>query len=167
MKKLKSRTGSTMVEFIMTGIPLLFIIISVVEVSRGIWIYDTLAHAVESTTRDMAVRGYDCSNYVSGCQQNLGGYSQLFSKWATGLDPSQVAVVFQTVNHSTTCNPLNTCFNSATAWPPSGDNARNLDIWVSASMPFNSAISMLVFGSAPVPFGKFTLSAKSHQQILF
>lgn len=146
---------------------MIFLIISIIEISRGAWMYDTLAHAVESTTRDMAVRGYDCSNYVSGCSQTVGGYSQLISRWATGLDPSQVVVVFQSTNNSTTCNPLNSCFSNATAWPPSGDNARNLDIWVSASMPFNSAISMMMFGSAPVPFGKFTLSAKSHQQILF
>jgi hypothetical protein len=115
----------------------------------------------------MAVRGYDCSTYVSGCSQTVGGYSQLFSKWATGLDPSQVTVVFQSTNNTKTCAPLNSCFSSSTAWPPSGDNARNLDIWVSASMPFNPAIAMYMFGSEPVAFGKFTLSAKSHQQILF
>lgn len=167
MRKLKSRAGHAVIEFVMTGIPMIFAVISIVEMSRGVWVYDTLAHAVETTTRDMAVRGFDCANYVSGCQQTIGGYSQLFSKWATGLDPAQVVVVFQTANHSTTCNPLNSCFSNATAWPPAGDNARNLDIWVSASMPFNSAISMLFFGSAPVAFSRFTLSAKSHQQILF
>jgi hypothetical protein len=167
VRKFRSRAGNAAVEFVMTGIPLIFVIISIVEVSRGIWIYDTLANSVEVTTRDMAVRGYDCSNYISGCAQTIGGYSQVFSKWATGLDPAQVVVVFQSATHSTTCNPLNSCFSNATAWPPSGDNSRNQDIWISASMPFKSAIGMFIFGSAPVPFGSFTLSAKSHQQILF
>jgi hypothetical protein len=151
----------------MTGIPLIFIIISIVELSRGMWIYDTLAHAVESTTRDMAVRGKNCSTYVSGCAQTIGGYSQLFNRWAVGLDPSQLVVTFQSANYTIPCNPLNSCFTNSTAWPPAGDNATNLDIWVTASMPFNSAIGMFVFGSAPVSFGKFNLSAKSHQQILF
>jgi Flp pilus assembly protein TadG len=163
----KSRAGNATVEFVMTGIPLIFIVIGVVEMSRGIWIYESLVHAVESTTRDMAVRGYDCSKYVSGCGQTVAGYSQLMNKWATGIDPAQMTVVFQSTNNTVTCSPLNSCYTNSTAWPPSGDNARNLDIWVTATMPFNSALSMFAFGSAPVNFGKFNLSAKSHQQILF
>jgi hypothetical protein len=151
----------------MTGIPLIIIIIGIVEISRGMWIYDTLAHAVEVTTRDMAVRGYDCSNYVSGCAQTIGGYSQRFATWATGLDPSQVSVTFQSANHTVTCSPLNSCYTNSTAWPPGGDNARNLDIWITGTMPFNSALTMFMFGSAPVTFQSFTLSARSHQQILF
>jgi len=151
----------------MTGIPLIFIIISIVEISRGMWIYDTLANAVESTTRDLAVRGYDCSTYVTSCAQTIGGYASDFNKWAIGLDPSQVVVVFTSATHSVTCNPLNSCYSNSTAWPPSGDSARNLDIWISASMPFNSALGMFIFGSTPVSFGKFNFSAKSHQQILF
>ena len=162
-----SRKGNAAIEFVMTGIPLIFMIISLVELSRGMWIYDTLVYAVESTTRDMAVRGYDCVTYVSGCGQTIGAYSQLFNKWAVGLDPGQLNVTFKSETQTVDCNPLNTCYSSATAWPPSGDNSRNSDIWVTATMPFNSAISMFVFGSQPVAFGQFTLSAKSHQQILF
>jgi Flp pilus assembly protein TadG len=163
----KYRRGNAALEFLMTGIPLVFMIISIIEISRGMWVYDTLVHAVESTTRDMAVRGYDCSTYISGCGQTVGAYANLFNKWAIGLDPGQVSVTFQSENHTVTCNPLNNCFTNSTAWPPSGDNARNLDVWVTASMPFNSALGMFMFGSAPVQFGKFNLSAKSHQQILF
>jgi len=167
MLRNKSQRGNTAIEFVMTGIPLIFMIISIVEISRGMWVYDTLAHAAESTTRDMAVRGLDCSQYVTNCGMTIGGYSKLFAVWAVGLDPGQVAVVFQTTNNTVTCNPLNTCYTNTTAWPPSGDNGRNLDIWVTGTMPFNSAIGMFAFGSAPVTFGSFTLSAKSHQQILF
>ena len=167
MQRTNARRGNAAVEFVMTGIPLIFIIISIVEISRGMWIYDTLAHATESTTRDMAVRGFDCAQYVTGCAMNIGSYSKLFATWATGLDPAQVTVVFQSTNQTVTCNPLNSCYSNATAWPPSGDNSRNLDIWVTGTMPFNSAIGMFIFGSSPVYFSKYTLSAKSHQQILF
>jgi Flp pilus assembly protein TadG len=167
MSRFRSRSGNAALEFVMTGIPLIFIIISIVEISRGMWIYDTLANAVETTTRDMAVRGYDCSSYVSGCAQTVGGYAKDFNSWAIGLDPSQLVVTFQSENHTVTCNPLNSCFTNSTAWPPSGDNTRNEDIWVTGVMPFKSALSMFVFGSAPVSFGTFNFSAKSHQQILF
>jgi hypothetical protein len=167
MRKFGSRKGNAALEFVMTGVPLIFMIISVVEISRGMWVYDTLVHAVESTTRDMAVRGYDCSTYVASCPQTIGGYAQLFNKWAIGLDPSQVSVTFESVSHTVACSPLNSCYSNSTSWPPTGDNARNLDIWVIATMPFNSALGMYTFGSAPVLFSKFTFSAKSHQQILF
>jgi Flp pilus assembly protein TadG len=167
MSRLGSRRGNAAVEFVMTGVPLILMIISVVEVSRGMWIYDTLANAVETTTRDMAVRGYDCSTYVANCPQTIAGYAQLFGKWAIGLDPSQLSVTFQSQNHTVTCSPLNSCSTNTTSWPPAGDNNRNLDIWVTGTMPFDSALGMFVFGSSPVTFSAFTLSAKSHQQILF
>jgi Flp pilus assembly protein TadG len=167
MRKFGSRRGNAALEFVMTGVPLIFMIISIAEMSRGMWIYDTLVNAVESTTRDLAVRGYDCTTYVSGCPQTVGGYAKVFNAWAIGLDPAQVSVTFQSTNHTVTCSPLNSCYTNSTAWPPSGDNSRNLDVWVSASMPFNAALGMYTFGSAPVVFGKFNLSAKSHQQILF
>jgi hypothetical protein len=151
----------------MAGIPLIFMVISIVEISRGMWIYNTLANAVETTSRDLAVRGKNCSTYVSGCAQTIGGYAQIFNRWAIGLDPAQVNVTFATLNHSVSCVPLNSCYTNSTAWPPSGDDSVNLDVWVTATMPFNSAIGMFYFGSAPVAFGKFNLSAMSHQQILF
>jgi Flp pilus assembly protein TadG len=167
MRKIQSRKGNATVEFIITGIPLIFMIISVVEMARGMWIYNTLVYATETTTRDMAVRGYDCSTYVSNCSQTIGGYATLFHNWAIGLDPGQVNVTFQSETQTVNCNPLSSCYTTTTAWPPSGDSTRNLDIWVTATMPFDSALGMFVFGSKPVVFDVFTLSAKSHQQILF
>jgi Flp pilus assembly protein TadG len=167
MARFGPRRGNAAIEFIMTGIPLIFMIISVAEISRGMWIYNTLAYAVETTTRDMAVRGYDCKTYVAGCGQTIGAYANLFNKWAIGMNPGQVNVKFQSENQTVTCNPLNTCFSSSTVWPPTGDNTRNLDIWVTATMPFDSALGMFFFGSQSVVFNLVTLSAKSHQQILF
>jgi Flp pilus assembly protein TadG len=168
MRRFGSRKGSPSIEFLMAGIPLLFMIISVVELSRGMWIYETLAHAVETTTRDMAVRGYECATYVTNCPQTIGSYAQVFGKWAIGLDPGQLAVTFTSNSGTTvTCNPLSSCNNNVTAWPPNGDNHQNLHVYVTATFPFRSAISMFFFGSAPVAFGTFTFSAKSHQQIQF
>jgi hypothetical protein len=145
-----------------------FAIISTVELSRGMWIYETLAHAVEATTRDMAVKGTYCSTYVAGCSQTIGSYSHLFNRWAIGLDPGQLAVTFTSDSGAAvTCNPLSSCYNSNTAWPPSGDSLQNKQVYISATFPFQSAISMFAFGSKPVAFSTFTLSARSHQQIQF
>jgi hypothetical protein len=168
MRIFGSRKGSPSIEFLMAGIPLVFAIISTVELSRGMWIYETLAHAVGATTRDMAVRGTYCSTYIAGCSQTIGSYSQLFNKWAIGLDPGQLVVTFTSDSGTVvSCNPLSSCYNSNTAWPPTGDNRQGNQVYISATFPFQSAMSMFAFGSTPVAFSRFTLSARSHQQIQF
>ena len=55
------RRGNSMIEFTLVGIPLMFVLISIVELSRGMWIYHTLAHAVKEGTRYTAVRGQNSS----------------------------------------------------------------------------------------------------------
>jgi hypothetical protein len=167
-KRFGSRKGNTAVEFVLAGIPMIMVIISIVEVSRGMWIYDTLVHSVDSVTRHLVVRGYDCVTYVSNCALTVGGYSKDLASAANGLDSTQMNVTFTSSSGTTiTCNPLSSCFSNATAWPPAADNGRNKDVWVSATFPFSSALTMFAFGSRPVQFGTFTLSAKTHQQIQF
>ena len=51
--------GSSMVEFALVGIPLIFILISIFEISRGMWMYETVAHAVREGARYAAVHGQD------------------------------------------------------------------------------------------------------------
>jgi Flp pilus assembly protein TadG len=167
-RRFGSRRGNTAIEFVMAGIPMLMVIISIVEVSRGMWIYDTLVHSVDSVARHLVVRGYDCATYVSGCSLTVGGYSNDLASAANGLDPGKLSVTFTSSSLTTvTCNPLNSCFSNSTAWPPAADNGRNKDVWISVSYPFESALTMLTFGSSGVQFGTYKLSAKTHQQILF
>jgi Flp pilus assembly protein TadG len=167
-RRFGGRRGSTAIEFVMAGIPMIMMIISIVEISRGMWIYDTLVHSVDSVTRHLVVRGYDCATYVSNCALTVGAYARDLASAANGLDPGQLNVTFTSDSLTTvTCNPLSSCFSDATAWPPTVDNGRNKDVWVSATFPFQSALTMFFFGSSPVQFGTFTLSAKTHQQILF
>lgn len=167
-KPFGSRRGNTAIEFVMAGIPMIFIIISIVEISRGMWIYETLEHSVTSVTRHLVVRGYDCVTYVSNCALTVGGYALDLSNTANGLDPGQMTATFTSASSATViCRPLNSCFSNGNPWPPAGDNGRNKDVWVSATFPFQSALGMLFFGSPAVQFGTITLSAKNHQQILF
>ena len=54
------RRGQALVEFTFVGIPMIFILISVFEMSRGMWIYHTLTYAVKEGTRVAMVHGQDC-----------------------------------------------------------------------------------------------------------
>src|SRR5258705_4857105 len=93
-RRFGSRRGNTAIEFVLAGIPMLMVIISIVEVSRGMWIYDTLVHSVDSVTRHLVVRGYDCATYVSNCALTVNGYSHDLASAANGLDPGQMNVTF-------------------------------------------------------------------------
>ena len=55
------RRGNAAVEFALVGIPVIFTLISVEEISRGMWMYDTLASTVARTARYISVRGQDCA----------------------------------------------------------------------------------------------------------
>ena len=50
MNRSRGRTGSTLIEFTLVGIPLIFVLISTFEMARGMWNYQTLAYAVRAGT---------------------------------------------------------------------------------------------------------------------
>ena len=49
--------GNATIEFTLVGIPLVFVLISTIEMARGMWIYHTLAYAVKEGTRYAVARG--------------------------------------------------------------------------------------------------------------
>src|SRR5579871_5563504 len=54
------RSGQSLIEFTLVGIPLIFVLISVFEISRGMWIYHTLAYSVKNGVRYASVHGINC-----------------------------------------------------------------------------------------------------------
>ncbi len=165
MRKNK-RSGSTTVEFVLVGIPIIFLIISVFEVARAMWIYQTLSHATHYVARHIAVRGAGCGG-TNTCSLTLGNFATDFASTASGMDASVVAVTFYSQTNSISCSPLNTCYSNSTSWPPAADNAVGNDVRVSASYAFPNALAMFWPGSRPVSFSNLQFSAYSRQRILF
>lgn len=52
--------GATTIEMTMVGIPLIFILISIFEISRGMWMYNTASTAVREGLRFASVHGLNC-----------------------------------------------------------------------------------------------------------
>jgi len=52
--------GATTIEMTMAGIPLIFILISIFEISRGMWMYNTASTAVREGLRFASVHGFNC-----------------------------------------------------------------------------------------------------------
>lgn len=155
------RRGNAAVEFALVGIPVIFTLISVEEISRGMWMYDTLASTVARTARYISVRGQDCA-----CL-NLGQIYTQIRQYGTGLDATQLQVTLTSASGSTSCNPLNSCKSSATAWPSSADGAVGNNIQITAVYPFKSALIMFWPGVKTVSIATVNLNVSSKQTIQY
>jgi Flp pilus assembly protein TadG len=161
------RRGNSLLEFTLVGIPLIFILIATFEMSRGMWMYHTLAYAVKSGARYTVVHGQNCSKAPNACTVTI---SQIASRvqWAgPGLSGDEVTLTFTAANGSaTTCLLKNCIANYGTsAWPPSSSNAPGQDIRISGIYPFKSTMLMFWPG-AGAPTGAMRvvgLSADSRE----
>ncbi|HUO31173.1 MAG TPA: TadE family protein [Bryobacteraceae bacterium] len=161
----RRENGNAALEFTLTSIPLLFVIISVVQMSLGMWNYHTLNEAVNVTTRTAALRGSDCASL--SCAMTVGQITQMLTTKGIGLLSGSLNVTLTDNNGSINCNPVSSCTSSSTVWPRSGGNTVGQVISISATYPFTSAISMFVPGRGQSSFGSVTFSAISQQVISY
>ena len=160
--------GSSLIEFTLAGIPLIFVMISVVEMSRGMWNYVTLARAVNQTARFASLRGTSCSSGTNSCSVTVGTVASRLATEAIGIPPTDLSATLVTDSGAVTnCQPLTSCTSNATVWPPSSDNGTGKKVTISVSYNFQSALAMFWPGAGSVQFGAITLPASSTQRILF
>jgi len=173
--------GQSLIEFTFVGIPIIFVLISVFEISRGMWIYHTLAYSAKVGVRYAAVHGINCAtttNNTNNCLVNMGPantpgtIAYVIRQAAAGLDPATTTLTFNASGSTSTCTLADgSC--SATTWPPyDASGATSLDavgkpIRIDIRTPFNNAISMLFPGSSPVSFVSGTLGATSQDFVQF
>ena len=159
----KATSGNAGLEFTLSSIPLLFVIISLVQMALGMWNYHTLNEAVKITTRTASLRGADCAS--TSCAMTVGEIAQMLTTKGIGLLSGSLNVTLTDANGAITCDPVSTCTSSTTTWPRSGGNAIGQVISISATYPFDSAISMFVPGKGNNSFAPVTFSAISQQVV--
>ena len=71
-RRRRQRGGSTVIEFTLVGIPMIFVFISTFEMARGMWIYHSLAYAVKEATRYASVHGASCTTSPNTCGVTIG-----------------------------------------------------------------------------------------------
>jgi hypothetical protein len=167
MMKSRRQRGSSLLEFTLVGIPLMFTLISIEEMSRGAWLYHSQAYAVNEGTRYVVVRGADCALNGNTCSVTVGNVATQIANAGVGLVPSQWNVTLYSASGSVSCHPLSNCTSNSTIWPPTGDNAIGQGVAVAATYPFNSALGMFFPGTQPTKFAAFNLPAYSQQLIQF
>jgi len=169
------RRGNALLEFTLVGIPLIFVLISVFEISRGMWLYHTLAHAVKEGTRFAVVHGRSCEVEPNSCTVTVRDIAGRIRADGVGLLPQELNVTLSSESNSplsvVDCRPLTTClegFTAAQQWPQYPSNQPGMDLTVTATYPFRSAIAMFWPGAGPgMNFGVFTFPARSTETIQF
>ncbi len=140
--------GNATIEFTLVGIPLVFVLISTMEMARGMWIYHTLAYAVKEGTRYAVARGQN--NPIPTTYQNV---CNAIAQAGTGLLPEDLTLSFTSLGGTSPPYTANNC-PPTQQWPP-GNNAGIIDnqpgqtISITAYYPFVSAISMFWPGAGP------------------
>lgn len=163
--------GATTVEMTLVGIPIIFIMISIFEISRGMWIYDTAAHAAREGTRFATVHGINCVSdppaVTNNCAKTVADVAQVIQNAGVGLELATTTLTFTAPSPGgavVTC-ALNAC--PATIWPPVGTNTVGTIIQIDISTRFNSALAMFWPGAAVVNFTTANLGATSIDAIQF
>jgi hypothetical protein len=176
-----SRLGATLVEFTLVGIPVIFLLISIFEMSRGMWMYHTLAAVVREGARFAAVHGNDCNLTPSNCATRVRDVARRIQDFAVGVPPDDIINVrFVTSTRTVTCPTLASCLHAGgpgdNYWPatapggPGDDGGEALCSWVevSAEYTFRSAIAMFRPGAGRGQnFGTFVFPASSREMIQY
>lgn len=160
------RSGQSLVEFTLLGIPMVFITISAVAVSIDMWQFQSLSYATESTARYVTMHGATCSQNGNSCTITVGNVATYFAGQAIALDPGQVNVTLTDSSASTPCNPVSTCESSATQFPAAAANSVGSDVTVSATYTLKNPIAMFWAPNADAA-RDYIVGAKSRQQIIF
>jgi hypothetical protein len=150
MWRRKDRLGNATIEFTLVGIPLVFVLISTIEMARGMWIYHTLAYAVKEGTRYAVSRG---QNNTLANHSTYQGVCNAIVQAGTGLLQEDLTLTF----HSATAPDLTVAADKCPAsqlWPPGAatskiDDQPGQTIFVTGYYPFVSAISMFWPGAGP------------------
>ena len=167
----RRRLGNATLEFTLVGIPLIFTLISIVEMARGMWIYHTLAYAIKEGTRFTIVHGANCDkkiNLSNNCQVTVGQIAQVIQYAGVGLDPGALQVEMKSNSDDTGLATLSSLLTSTAIFPSSPGNLQTEPITFNARYPFQSAIAMFWPGVGKgMTFPTFTLPASSQEQIQF
>lgn len=160
----KSRSGNTLIEFSLLGIPIVFITMTIVSVSIAMWQFHCLAYASEASAAYASVHGATCAQNGNSCSITIGNMATYFASQAIALPQSQVTVKFKDGSGTTTCNPLNSCTSSSTQFPLASYNSVGTDVTVTATYTLKNPIGMLWPSTSA---RNFTVGATSRQRILF
>jgi Flp pilus assembly protein TadG len=174
-RKRFSIRGGSFLEFVFVGVPLIFVLISIFEISRGIWVYNSLSHGVKEGTRFAVVHGNNCSVAPNACTVTAGQICQTILDMAPGLVPAQVVNVrLASRTRTLTFATLPLCIASGTVFPsqtaptsPDVGGDRGAPVTITARYQFDSALAFFWTGTSGFTFGRLYLAASAEEPIRY
>ncbi len=169
------RRGNALIEFTLVGIPMIFVLISIFEIARGMWIYDTLGNSVREGARFAIVRGNTCAKTPNTCAATVQQVAERIQNLGIGLDPNEFTVMLTSSSRTIGPAPLATLLTDTSYWPSAGPGTvveaggmSGQPISVSGTYPFQAAIAVFWPGAGAVgPFPTYHLDASSNMRIQF
>jgi Flp pilus assembly protein TadG len=176
MRNRNRRRGSALIEFSLTGVPLIFIWIGVAQMSIAMWNYHTMQYSAKAAGAYVAVHGHNyCVTTGVSCQ--IKDTAQIIANKAIGIPQSALTVTFtplsadaSTAGTAIQCT-LDQCLtgsHSTDAWPSSGYDTAGSQFKIELKYQFNSAIAMVAPGAGPSQSAtSYWFPAMTQQMILF
>ena len=174
MRRARKQRGNTIVEMTLVGIPIIFVMISIFEMARVMWVYHTMSHTVREVTRFAAMHGQDCFLPGNNCLgvNTIGNLATRLGPAGSGvgLDPDLVNVTFASgpaLGTVTTCL-LRDCVTNPATFPSLRDSALGLPVSIAVRFPIATALSMFWPGDqAGFSFAPITLGASSQDFVQY
>jgi Flp pilus assembly protein TadG len=164
---MRGRRGSSLIEFTLVGIPVIFVTASIVNASIAMWQFSNMAYAIQVTDSYVVLHGRGCTEHGNTCSLTVGTVASMIATQAPSLDTSKLKVTLQTNSASVVCEPLSNCLSNTTQFPSSTDNAVNFDVKIVATYPFTSPVAMFWPGAGSEGSSTIRLGATTRQTIQF
>src|ERR1019366_4410055 len=154
------RRGSALIEFTIAAVPVIFVTLSIIEMSLESWKFETMVYAIEVAARYACAHGRTCTKNGNACTITVGNVATVINTQAPSLNPALLNVTLATHSGTAaTCNPLNSCLSTATQFPSAIDNGVGYDITITATYPMHNPLPMMWFGNSSLAGHSFTLGA--------
>jgi len=173
MSRNKRQRGGAMLEFALTGVPLMFIVICVIQMAIGMWHYHTLQFAVKEAGAYLSLHGSG-TGYCKSNTCQIQNVATILKNDAIGIPAASITVTFTPISssdHATagsaySCT-LSNCVTDTTVWPVSGYNSIGSEFEIKALYQWQNALGMVTFGAgaSPVKFQNPWFPGYTHQII--
>ncbi len=168
-----------------TVVPLVFMMFSIFDLARGMWIYQTLAHAIKEGARYASLHGNGCVSTgnptwpANNCPVTVAQIAQQIQNSGVGLDQVDLTLRFATSTGRTIpasgMSTLQTMLGQTSTCFPAGASCGNTDpggatgesVTITANYPFRSFITMFWPGSQGITFGTFILGGGAQARVEF
>ena len=163
----QSERGATLIESVLVAIPMIFVLISTFEIARGMWIYQTMAHALKEAVRYASVHGNGCALTGNTCGITVSQVAGRIQSAGSGLVPTDLSLNFTDSGGTVSC-ALSDCLTNTTAWPTTAGGATGSDLTITGRYQFRSALAMFwPTTGGSVSFGVVNFPASARDTVQF